>query len=109
MDQKGITKRQFWIQMIPAFFYILLAGFWIANGILDGETIQWVLGSIFLVLSITMVIHLIIQRKHHLIEDAQLDEMAARNMKDGMKGMGIFYGIITVAFLVAFGLAALLS
>lgn len=107
MDQKGITKKQFWIQMFPAVFYLLLAGFWIISGIVEGEAIHWAFGAVFLVLALILVVSLIIQRKRHLIDDAQLDEQATHNFKESMKGMGIVYGIIAFGFLIAFGIAAL--
>jgi hypothetical protein len=52
-----------------------------------------------------LTIYLIYQRKRYPIEDAQLD----KQVDTGMKGMGIVLGFITVAFLIAFGLAALLK
>lgn len=109
MDKKGITRRQFWIQMVPTFFYVALGVLWIVDGIQDRKTVHWALGTLFLVLAIVMIVSLIIQRKRHPIEDAELDKQVTRNFKDGMKGMGIFYGLIALAFLLAFGLVFLLS
>ena len=109
MDKKGITKRQFWIQMAPAFFYVALGALWIIDGIKDRKTIHWVLGALFLVLAIVLIVSLIIQRERYPIEDEDLDNQVTRNFKDGMKGMGVFYGIIALAFLLAFGLVYLLS
>ena len=109
MEKKGITKKQFWIQMFPAALYVLLAVFWIVSGIQEKDNIHLVFGAVFLALSVTMLVSLLIQRKRHLIEDAQADAEASRNFKDGMKGMGIVYAIIALGFLLAFGLAWILS
>ena len=107
MDNKGITKRQFWIQMSSAGFNVLLGIYWIVWGIASKKSYMWIFGIIFLLLASGLIISLVIQLKRHRIEDPKLDEEATRNFKDGLKGSGIVIGIIIIFFLFAFGLVAL--
>ncbi len=109
MDDKGITKRQFWIQMTSAGFNVLLGIYWIVWGIVSKESYMWIFGIIFLILAAMMAVSLIIRLKHHRIENPKLDEEATQNLKDGLKGSGIVIGIIFIFFLFAFGLVALLK
>ena len=44
-----------------------------------------------------------------IVENPQLDEQTVDNFKTASKGMGIVFAFITVAFLIAIGLAAVLS
>jgi len=109
MEKKGLTKKQFWIQMAMVIFWELYAAYWIISGIIDKSTIQWIAGAVFGLLYIAFAIYLIYQRKRYPIEDAQLDKQVGENFKTGMTGMGIVLGFITAAFLIAFGLALLLK
>ena len=109
MDDNGITKRQFWIQMTSAGFNVLLGIYWIVWGILSKESYMWIFGIIFLILAAMMAVSLIIRLKHHRVENPRLDEEATQNFKDGLKGSGIVIGIIFIFFLFAFGLVALLK
>lgn len=109
MDDKGITKRQFWIQMTSAGFNVLLGIYWIVWGIVSKESYMWIFGIIFLILAAMMAVSLIIRLKHHRVENPRLDEEATQNFKDGLKGSGIVIGIIFIFFLFAFGLVALLK
>ena len=108
MDNKGITKKQFWLQMSSAGFNVLLGNYWIVWGIASKKSYMWIFGIIFLILASALVISLVIQLKRHRIEDPKLDEEATQNFKDGLKGSGIVIGIIVFFFLFAFGLVALL-
>ena len=47
--------------------------------------------------------------KRHRIEDVQLDEQLTKSFKEGAKGAGIVFGIITLGFLIAFILVAVLT
>lgn len=109
MDDKGITKKQFWIQMASAGFNVLLGIYWIVWGIVSKESYMWIFGIIFLILAAMMAVSLIIRLKHHRVENPRLDEEATQNFKDGLKGSGIVIGIIFIFFLFAFGLVALLK
>ena len=107
MDNKGITKRQFWIQMVSAGFNVLLGLYWIIWGITSKESYMWIFGIVFLILASVLVISLVNQLKRHRIEDPKLDEEVTRNFKEGMKGAGIVIGLLVFFFLFAFGLVAL--
>lgn len=109
MEKKGLTKKQFWIQMAMVFFWELYAAYWIIEGIVTNSPFRWIAGAVFSLLYLGFAIYLIYQRKRYPIEDAQLDKQVGENFNTGMKGMGIVLGFITVAFLIAFGLAALLK
>lgn len=104
MAQNGITKKQFWIGIIPYIFYILMSGYWIYLGIHDNEKIDLILGFSFLVIAVIAITSLIIQRKRHPIENADID----KNLTESMKGGGIALGIITLGFLIAGLLAVIL-
>lgn len=97
MEKKGITKKQFWVQMYMVIFWVLYATFMIVNNVQDGDTVGWVLGT---------VVYL---RKRYPVEDAHLDRQVGENFKTGMKGMGIVMGIISAGFLIAFAIAALVK
>ncbi len=109
MEQKGLTKNQFWIQMFPMAFFMLLAVYWIVRGVCHESAVEWILGALYFVLIVSNTIYLIIQRKRHPVEDQELDEQALDNFKTGLKGMGIVLAFITFGFLIAIGLAAIMS
>lgn len=107
MEQKGLTKKQFQIQMVSMALYMLLAVFWTVSGVMNESPFEWILGATYFTLVAAYAVYLIILRKKHPVEDPQLDKQAADNFKTASKGMGIVFAFITVGFLIAFGLAAL--
>jgi len=109
MEQTGMTRKQFWVQIVPFIFYLPVAVIWIIDGVEEKKPAILICGSVYLAFLIAYLVYLILQRKRHPIDDARLDEEITTNMKEGMKGMGIFLGIVSVCFLVAFGLVAILS
>ena len=109
MEQKGLTKKQFWVQMTPNFFYAGLAAIWLSDGIERHQIWLVVAGIAYLLLVIAMVVSLIIRWKRYPIEDEEADRQATKALKDGAVGMGIIMGLITFGFLLAFGLAAILK
>jgi len=109
MEKKGITKKQFWLQMYMVIFWVLYATFMIVNNVQDGDTVGWVLGTVVGVFYLSYGIYLIYLRKRYPVEDAQLDKQVGENFKTGMKGMGIVMGIISAGFLIAFAIAALVK
>lgn len=109
MEKKGLTKKQFWLQMAMVIFWELYAAYWIVSGILDKSTYKWIAGAVFSLMYIGFAIYLIYQRKRYPIEDAQLDKQVGENVKTGMTGMGVVIGFITAGFLIAFGIATLLK
>lgn len=109
MAKKGLTKKQFWIQMFPMAFFMLLAVYWIVRGVCHESAVEWILGALYFVLNVSNTIYLIIQRKRYPVDDPQLDEQAVDNFKTGLKGMGIVLAFIAFGFLIAIGLAAILK
>lgn len=109
MEQKGLTKKQFQIQMVSMALYMLLAVYWTVTGILNEIPLQWIMGVAYAVFIAAYTVYLVIQQKRHPVEDPELDRQAVENFKTGSKGMGIVFAIITVGFLIAFGLAAILK
>ena len=47
--------------------------------------------------------------RRYPLNNEELDKQIGENFKSGMTGIGITFGIITVGFLLAFGLVALLK
>ena len=107
MDNQGITKKQFWVQIISAGCNLLLGIMWTVWGILSKKAYMLIFGIIFLVLSIPMVISLVNRLRHHRIEDPKQDEEDTQNVKDVLKSMGLFFGLIAFSVLLVFGLSAL--
>lgn len=87
MEKKGITKKQFWVQMYMVIFWVLYATFMIVNNVQDGDTVGWVLGTVIGVFYLSYGIYLIYLRKRYPVEDAHLDKQVGENFKTGMKGM----------------------
>ncbi len=109
MAQKGLTKKQFWIQMAMVAFWELYSVWWVVKGIIQNRTAYWIMGAVFGLLYLVYAGYLIYQRRRYPLNDEELDKQVGENFKSGMTGMGITFGIITVGFLIAFGLAALLK
>ena len=109
MEQKGLTKNQFRIQIGMVAFWELYAVYWIIDGIVTKRPFKWIMGAAFCLFYTVYAVYLIIQRKRHPVEDQELDEQALDNFKTGLKGMGIVFAFITVGFLIAIGLAAIMS
>lgn len=109
MGQKGLTKKQFWVQMTPVFFYLAMGVSWLIMGIEERKPFVWIAGLAYLLFVIGMAVSLIIRRMRHPIEDEEGDKQAVGALKDGALGMGIVVAIITVGFLLAFGLVSLLK
>ena len=107
MDNKGITKKQFWVQMFSTGCNLLLGIMWTVWGILSKKTYMLIFGILFLALSIPMVISLVNRLKHHRIENPKQDEEDMQNVKDVLKSMGLFFGLIAFSVLLVFGLSAL--
>ncbi|MBR5041705.1 MAG: hypothetical protein IKX67_00555 [Bacteroidales bacterium] len=109
MKHQGITKRQFWFQIAPMALYVAMSVNWLVSGIMSGKPLIWIMGAALLALVIAYIVYSVIQLKRFPVEDAQLDEQLTRNFKDGMKGMGIVFGILTLGFLIAFLLVVILT
>ena len=73
------------------------------------STAYWIMGAVLGLLYLVYAGYLIYQRRRYPLNDEELDKQVGENFKSGMTGMGIIFGIITVGFLIAFGLATLLK
>lgn len=106
MEQKGITRKQFWIQMISPLINLALGVMWLIMGINgDGEyhLLSLIIGPLFIVLSVIMICSLIVQRRRHPIEDAVVDKEAT----EGLKAGGLALLLLIIGFLIAIGMALL--
>ena len=109
MEQKGLTKKQFQIQMANMALYALLALYWTVSGVCHNRTFEWIFGAAYLAFIVAYIVYLVIQRKKHPVEDPELDRQVVENFKTSTKGMAIVFAFIAVGFLIAIGLASLLS
>ncbi len=106
MERKGITKKQFWIQMLSPIINLALGIMWLVLGVSGDEEyrlLSLIIGPIFILLSIWMICSLIIQRRRHPIEDASVD----KEVTEGLKAGGLALLLIVVGFLIAIGLVLL--
>ena len=109
MEQKGLTKKQFRIQMAMVAFWELYSVWWVVNGIMQKRTIYWIMGAVLGLLYLVYAAYLIYQRRRYPLNNEELDKQIGENFKSGITGTGIIFGIIAVGFLIAFGLVALLK
>ena len=108
-EQKGLTKKQFWISLFPTFIFLLMAVDWVAMGITDHSLWLCIFGFAYMALVVAYMVFLIIRRRRYPVENEEIDRLAVRTFKDGALGMGIVLGIIAIALLIAFGLIFLLQ
>lgn len=109
MKHQPITEKQAKNNKRIAIYEGLLGVVWIVLGITYKEPYEIVMGGVFILLCGVMYFYTDWQRKNFPIEDPQADAILEKSAKDGRTGMTVFFGIITVAFLIAFGLAMLLK
>lgn len=109
MEQKGLTKKQFWIQIGLNAYFMLMAVWWIVTGVLHESPLEWILGSAYFVFVAAYSVYLILLRKRHPVENDKVDEEVMDNFKSSMKAMGIVFAFLTGGFLIAFGLVAVLK
>ena len=105
MEQKGITRKQFRVQLFSPLFNLLLGGWWIYMGIDSHRNGYLIIGILFILLSLGLICSLIIQRRRHPIEDEKLD----KEISSGLKAGGLAFLLLAAGFLIAFGLAALFT
>ncbi|MBO6045344.1 MAG: hypothetical protein J6P69_05780 [Bacteroidales bacterium] len=106
MERKGITKKQFWMQMISPIINLALGVMWLVVGLsgdVDYYILSLILGPLFILLSVGMICYLIILRKRHPIEDASVD----REMTEGLKAGGFALMLLALGFVLAIGMALL--
>ena len=107
MENKGITKKQLRIQIASMSFNMLMGFFWFIWGLLEKNTWMWVLGILFILLTAASITSLVVQRRRYPLEDEEVDKRITRDFKDGLIALGIFFGTIALALLLAFGLIAI--
>ena len=109
MKHTPITAKQAKAQIVSAIPQCLMGLLWIIMGIDDHKPIIWVLGIVYLLLQGVLLCYTFWVRKHYPLEDAKVDQILEENMKAGRTGGLIIMTVITVGFLIAFGLAWALS
>ena len=88
------------MQLISPIFNLLLGAIWVYMGIDSGKMLYWIIGALFIVLSIALIISVIVQRKRHPVENAEAD----KEMAEGLKAGGVALLLLAAGFLFAFGL-----
>lgn len=105
MEQKGITRKQFRVQLVSPLFNLLLGGWWIYMGIDSHRNDFLIIGILFILLSLGLICSLVIQRRRHPVEDEEVD----KEVSSGLKAGGLALLLLAAGFLIAFGLAALFT
>jgi uncharacterized membrane protein len=110
MENKGLTKKQFWLQIVPHSTNALLGAFFLYKGFDAEKTVSlkvfnWVAGGAFIIISAICIVALIIRRRRHLIEDAEMDKEAGESIKSVtlflifMLGVAMFIAGLVALFL----------
>lgn len=105
MEQNGITRKQARIQMISPVINIFLGAFWVYMGLDSGNMVYWIIGAVFIAISIAWIISIIVRRKRYPIEDPEAD----KEMVEGLKSGGVALLLIAAGFLAAIGLVLILT
>lgn len=105
MENKGITRKQFRLQLISPLFNVLLGGYWVHMGLDSGNKWYLITGVLFILFSLGLICSVVIQRRRHPIEDAEVD----KEVGEGLKAGGIALLLLAAGFLIGFGLAALFT
>ena len=98
MENKGITKKQFWLQIIPHCTNALLGAFFFYKGfepeeVMSLKVFNWVLGGIFIIVSLICLVALIIRRRRYLIEDGGSDKEVVESIKSLKLFLILMFGI----------------
>ena len=109
MKHTPITAKQAKAQLISSIPNCLLGILWFVMGITEHKPFYWVLGILYVLLQGGLAGYTLWVRKHYPLEDAKADLIIEENMKAGRTGGLIVMTVITVGFLIAFGLAWALS
>ncbi|MBQ9477863.1 MAG: hypothetical protein IJU63_08790 [Bacteroidales bacterium] len=109
MDKKGLTKKQFILQTASSYITLLMGVFYLVTGLQEKKPGMWIPGIVLIAICLGLFLTLFIQWRRHPVVDEELDRKLMRNFKEGMKGSAIVFGIIVLGFLLAIGLALLLT
>jgi len=63
MEKKGLTKKQFWMQMTPNIFFLPLGVNWLLEGISLKKPIVWIAAILYLAVVLGLIAYLIVYRK----------------------------------------------
>jgi len=102
---KGITKKQFYIQLITALVQLGLGIFWLISGVASKVPVPLILGTIILISAIIMIVTIVMERRNHYIEDSRL----SKQYQIAMNGMAMLSGLIGLGCILAFTFAAIFS
>jgi len=110
MGNKGLTKKQFWLQLTPHCLNTLVGLFILFRGIHSEyagsvKVLNLILGGVIIVVSAVCIITLIIQRRRHLIVDAEKDRQVDESIKSGL----LFMVFLAGAVLLVVGLILLFT
>ena len=110
MGDKGLTKKQFWLQITPHCINVLLGASFIFMSLDSGDirslnVFRLILGGVFIVISVICIVTLIIQRRRHLIVDAEKDMQVDESIKSGL----LFLIFLAGAVLLIVGLILLFT
>ena len=107
MENKSLTKKQFWMKMVSPCLTLIAGAGIIYSGfspekVMSLKVFNWVFGGVVIVLSAICIILLIIQRKRYPIVDAGLDREAAESVGSLLPGI-----VIVLSALLLIGLILL--
>ena len=109
MKHTPITAKQAKAQLISGIPQCLLGILWIIMGMDDHKPVIWALGIVYLLFQGALAGYAFWLRKHYPLEDSKVDQILEENMKASRTGGLVVMAVITVGFLIAFGLAWALS
>lgn len=102
---KGVTRKQYLIQIITALVQLIIGIFWIVNGLIVEKAVSWILGTIILVSSIIMILAIVIPYRKNPVDDDTLSKQSQL----AINGMAMLSGLIGTGCLLAFFLASIFS
>lgn len=105
MKHTPLTEKQAKAQIRLGLFQSILGLCWLVMGFVDKDWPYIILGLLFLAIQGGSVIYTLWVRKHFPIDDPKADQILEENQKAGKTGFFIVFGIITLGFLIASGIA----
>ena len=105
MKHTPLTEKQAKAQVRGCLFQSVYGLYWLVIGIVEKRWVYLIIGFVFLALELGLLFYTLWVRKHYPIDDPKADQILAENQKAGKTGFLIVSIVITVGFLIAFGLA----
>ena len=109
MKHTPLTEKQAKAQVRLCLFQSVYGPYWLVMGIVDKSWVYLIIGFVFLAFELGLLFYTLWVRKHYPIDDLEADQILAENQKAGRTGFLVVSIVITVGFLIAFGLAWALS